>query len=183
MSISESLYVSELHMSTARGGMVDGLPLVHVELGKDRPVAVTALIRSITSFARSVLVKICGDIHDNGNDALYMLVSTLQEQGYGVVAEVRGNEKRPWSEKVLYKIVLIDEDPWPMYAANEIRYSPSRGGPIADPALASIHIASYCYLLPHRDNDGDQVFDFLRRHPGFRVLGKTYRQGIPVREE
>lgn len=178
------LHVDELHFSTVRGGMADGFPVVHVELGKDRAVGVGTLVKSITSFAKSVLVKICGDIHNNGNDELYALVSTLQEQGYGVIAEVRGNEKRPWADKVLYKIALIDEEPWLMFACNEIRYSPSHGGEIPYPNLLGIHINAYCYLIPHRDCAGGDIFDFLRSHPGFRVLsGKTYRQSIPLAED
>jgi hypothetical protein len=164
--------------------MLDGFAAICVELGRDNPVEVPRLLASISSFAKSCIVRISGDTHDNQNDELYAFCSTLRDQGYLVAAEVRGIEKRPWADVVTYKIALISEDPWLMFAANEIRYAPSRAGKIPAPTLLQIHYASYCYLIPHRDNTGEEVFSFLHAHPGFRVLSsKTYRRSMALEEE
>lgn len=184
MSSGDKIGLTDLHFSTLHGGMLDGFPAVNVELGRERVVEVPALIASITSFAKSCVVKLSGSAHDNGSDALYALCSSLKEQGFFIAAELRANEKRPWVDSVKYKIALIDEEPWLMYAAEEVRYSPSKGGEIANPYLSPAHFSSYCYLLPHRDNGGEEIFNFLRSHPGFRVLSaKTYRKTITIKEE
>ena len=178
------LRIDELHFSTLRGGLLDGWPAVCVELGDARSIGVPELLHSITGFAKNVVVKILGNAHDNGSEDLYALCSSLKEQGFIVAAELRGNEKRPWADSVQYKIAVISEDPWLMFACSEVRYSPSKGGAIPSPTLSGIHYSSYCYLIPHRDNTGEEVFDFFRSHPGFRVLSnKTYRKGITIKEE
>jgi hypothetical protein len=177
------LHVSELYFANVRGGMLDGFPAVCAELGQDHAVGVSELVTSISAFAKSCVVKILGNTHDSDNESLFALCSSLTEQGYLVAAEIRGHEKRSWADTLKYKIALIDEQPWLMYACNELRYTPTQGGEIAKPFLAGIHYSTYCYLIPHRDNSGEDVFDFLSRMPGFRVLSsKTYRKTIPIKE-
>jgi hypothetical protein len=182
--MSDLLRVTDLHYSTLHGGMVDGFPAVVIELGGGRTVSVSALCASISVYVKSCVVNIRGDAHDNTNDALYALCSSLKEQGYYVSAHLRGNEKRGWVEALSYKVAFITEEPWLMFATNEVRYGPTHGGEISEPYLAPIHFTSYCYLVPHRDNTGEEIFDFLAKHPGFRVFSnKTYRKSIGIKEE
>ena len=92
------------------------------------------------------------------------LVSSLSDS-FTIISDTTGYSKPGWTAIVGYRRVWIAEDPWLMFRADEIFYTPSVEGVYREPAIHPVNAsaARYIVLAGRASSDyGQTLMSFLK---------------------
>lgn len=180
------IHFDDLYYGNISGGQLDGYCGVTLELGTIREARASTLLSTVLDFGRTKIFRVLGDHKKSSSEDLFVLLSTLQENGYITIAVLNGKTKEPWMDHATLRVLYINEGPWLMFQASEIHFHPMLKENLEPPQLTEVHAKAVCYLDINRDLTASEVFDFLKRYPLWRLYSppsKTFRMAIKPKEE
>lgn len=160
------MVVESLVFRPTWGGLRHGLFTLELRLGPEGPSfspveLVGRIYEAAAQYPTGNLITIRDYVGNNDPAEVMELASSLADS-FEVTAEVGGYAKPGWLAMSRRIRVLVSDDPWLMFRADEIFYAPENSEEMHTPNVGPANVQALRYVLVGKGANGEKVLNCLR---------------------